>query len=342
MVGGSTFDRTLATMTTAVIEGVGHAVPRRSMSTDEVAARVSASSGFRLDPRVIVGLSGVEERRCAGPDEMPSFLASAACRRALADAGRRAEEVDLVINASISQDSSEPATAALIQERVGCSGSAAFDVKNGCNGFLSALELARVLIEAGAHRLALVVAAEVLTPVTAWSLQDSRELATWFATYTFGDAGAACVVGGRGGGTRRIGPGVFESDGRHWRLCTTTREDDRFVVTTHSIELERMASERVPKLVDQVLEREGWPGDTVDLCVPHQASVPGLARTSEMLSIPLDRCVVTTTRFGNTAAASMPLALSVAKATGRLHRGARVLLVGAASGFSAGVTPVVW
>src|SRR4051794_36571634 len=126
----------------ARIEGVGHVVPDRAVSTDEIAARITSASGFRIDPRIIVRLCGVESRRCAAPGDTPSSLGAEACRRALADAGRIPEEVDLVISGSITQDMSEPSVAALVQSRVGCSDGAAFDVRNGCNAFLSALDLA--------------------------------------------------------------------------------------------------------------------------------------------------------------------------------------------------------
>ena len=106
-------------MRTAIIEGIGHAVPERSLSTDEVAARVSAASGFRLDPQVILRLSGVESRRCVDPGETPSSLGATACRRALADADRSARDVDLVICGSITQDMAEPSVAALVQDRMG-------------------------------------------------------------------------------------------------------------------------------------------------------------------------------------------------------------------------------
>jgi 3-oxoacyl-[acyl-carrier-protein] synthase-3 len=326
----------------AVIEGVGHAVPETSLSTHEVAARVSAASGFRLDPHVIVRLSGVERRRCAEPGQTPSALGAMACRRALADANRSVGDIDLVVSGSITQDMAEPSVAALIQDRVGCAEGAAFDVKNGCNGFLSALDLARSLIEAGAHRLALVVAAEVLTPQTEWSLEDTRQLATRFASFTVGDAAGALVVGPGDGRWRGVGAGVFVSDGRHWRLCASTAEDSRMTLTTDSVALERVVIERVPPLVHEVLAAQGWTGHDIDVCVPHQASVPALERTSRLLDIPFDRCVVTAREYGNTAAASIPLALSIAKRRGRLRAGSRVVLIGGASGFSGGVMPVVW
>jgi 3-oxoacyl-[acyl-carrier-protein] synthase-3 len=113
-------------------------------------------------------------------------------------------------------------------------------------------------------------------------------------------------------------------------------------LTTDSVALERVAHTLVPPLVLEVLAREGWSGESIDLCVPHQASVPAIERTSRFLGIPLDRCVVTARQFGNTAAASIPLALSVAKQEGRLLPGSRVVLIGAASGFSGAVIPVAW
>jgi 3-oxoacyl-[acyl-carrier-protein] synthase-3 len=325
-----------------VVEGVGHALPDRVVTTAEVAARVSAASGLRLDPRVIVRLSGVESRRFAGRGETPSSLAAAAAEHALVRAGRTVRDIDLIVNASASQDMAEPSTAAFVQERLGCADIAAFDVKNACNGFLTALELTRVLIESGAHRRALVVAAEVVSHNITWSLEDSRELALRFANYTAGDAGGACIIGASDDPDRGLRPGHFISDGRLWRLCAATVEGSRIQLATSSAELERIALDRVPPIVLRVLAQESWTAEAVDLFVPHQASVPAIERACQVVGVPFDRCMVTATELGNTAAASMPLALSLAQEQGRLPHGSKVLLVGSASGFSGGVMPIIW
>jgi acyl-CoA:acyl-CoA alkyltransferase len=306
------------------------------------------SAGWRIPKGIIAMAAGVMERRYAPDGTSSSDLAVQAGERALAAACLQPAAVDLLIFASASHDVAEPATANVVQAALGCEHAAVMDVKNACNSFLNGLDVAQAFIETGRAERVLVTAGERLSPTIKWSIEDNADLAVRLAALTLGDAGAACVVEATPDTERGLLPGVFESDGRHWELSTVLgggsrygADPERMFFECRSTELQRLAVERVPGVVTRALLKLDWDPDDVALVVPHQVSRAVIQRVASLLGFPVERCMVTLDRFGNTAAASIPLALDVALEEGRAGPGDKVLLVGGAAGFSAAVIPLV-
>ncbi|SCL15029.1 3-oxoacyl-[acyl-carrier-protein] synthase-3 [Micromonospora nigra] len=331
----------------AVVTGIGHYLPDQVMTTRDVVNRVNERSGRTVvSPRVIHMFSGVEERRYAPPGTTSSELAARAGQAAMAAAGVDPTDIDLLLFAAVTQDVIEPATANIVQERLGCWNAAVFDVKNACNSFVNALDVAAAKIKLGQCRRVLVTTGEVASIHVAWQIRETDEIGLKLPALTVGDAGGAFVV--EAGPAPGVLPGVFRSDGREWRRSVILsggtlkpHDGDHFTMDCDGSRLHELGVERVPAVVGEVLEGAGWTTDDVKLVVPHQTSV----QTIEMLRVKLgfapEQVMVTVDRLGNTGAASIPVALSLAVTEGRAGPGDKILLVGGAAGFGVSVIPLV-
>lgn len=329
----------------------GH-VPERVVTSDEVHDRVLAAGGLRLPRGLVEQVTGIVERRQVSPGTLPSDLAAAAARDALAQAGVDAADVDLLVHAANARDLGEPATANMVQELLGARRAAVFDIANGCNAFLTALSAARAMLCADHYETALIVAGEVTSASIDYGIASSRDLKTKFAGLTLGDGGAAMVL-------RRVRPGtghptlgsiVLESAGEHWRISGVRgggileygdldNPTNRYFYCDSS-ELQRVSEELFPGVLERGLTCMGWSRDAVDHVVPHQVSLAVVHALRELLGNERATYHHTLTRFGNTGAASMGIALASAQDT--ISTGERVLLAGVASGWSGGVGCLTW
>ena len=325
-------------------------LPERVVSSDELADRFVDKDGERVfSGRILRRLTGVSERRYAAPGTCSSDLAAAAGAKALAGAGLAPEAIDLVIFAAASHDLAEPATANRVQHLLGCTNARVMDVKNACNSFLDGLDVARSMIIAGSVERVLLVNGEVISPFVALAVEPPRTPAELVAGLTLGDAGAAAVVAPWSpAALASVGPGAFRTLGQHWdasrilgggSMAGRDGGEDYFV--SDSGRLFGLAAEHVPLVIAAALAERGWTIDDLDLVVPHQASAAITRRICEETGVPLDRCVLVGAELGNMAAASIPVALCIALAAGRVTPGAKLLLVGGAAGFSAAALPLV-
>jgi acyl-CoA:acyl-CoA alkyltransferase len=310
---------------------------------------VNAGSAPFTIPRGLIQLvSGVEARHYADQPVSSADAAGFAGRDALESAGVEPDDVDMLIFAAASSAVLEPATANLVQEAVGCTNARVVDVKNACNSFVDALDIAVTYLDAGRCRRVLVTSGEVNSPSISWTIRDRKDLARRLAGLTLGDAGGAFVLEPSADGAG-LGAGRFFSDGRYWRLSTVMsggtllRHDfSHVLLDCDSVALNEVGLRYIPGVVSEALEAIGWSPEDLALVVPHQVSEPVIDRLCKLTGIEAARCTKTLRQFGNTAAASIPLGLSLAAEEGRLDRGDRVLLVGASAGFSVGVLPLVW
>ncbi|MDQ1456601.1 MAG: hypothetical protein QOH28_2221 [Actinomycetota bacterium] len=333
----------------ALITGTGRYAPDDVWTSDMVEARVDERSGGWHIPKGMIRLvSGVVERRYASEGMCSSDLAARAAQRAMATAGIEPRDVDLLIFASASHDVAEPATANMVQIALGCDRAAVMDVKNACNSFLNGLDVAQAFIETGRAPRVVVASGECLSPTIKWDIDGSDDLPIRLAALTLGDAGAACVLEASAAPERGVLRGAFESDGSHWELSTVLgggsrygAAPERMFFECRSTKLQQLAVTRLPALVTDVLMKLDWALEDVALVVPHQVSRSVIERIASLMGYPLDRCMVTLDRFGNTAAASIPFALDLAIEEGRAAVGDKVLLVGGAAGFSAAVVPLI-
>jgi 3-oxoacyl-[acyl-carrier-protein] synthase-3 len=293
----------------AAIASIGCALPERVVTTADVSRKIYQTTGFELTNGLVERLTGVRARRYRADDQQSSDLAAGAATQALDRAGVSRNDIDLLIFASCTQDITEPATANILQEKLGCFHAQVLDVKNACNSFLNGLDVADSHVRVGKSRRALVATGETLSMGIDWAIRSLDDLKSRLASLTLGDAGAAAVVEavpeeeGRGVLTTR-----FRSYGEKWRLATVL----------------------------------GWKPSDVDVACGHQVTEELVRGIGERCGVPAERNAVTVTDCGNTAAASIPLTLARAYDQGKVKRGTKVLLVGGAAGFSVGVIPLIW
>lgn len=323
-------------MIRSVVAGVGAYLPERILTNDELSRQVDTSDAW------IKERTGISERRIAATGEMTSDLALKASEAALADAGLKAGDLDLIVLATTTPDETFPATATVVQRRLGMERGAAFDVQAVCSGFVYALAVADNFIKAGQARHVLVIGAETMSRLLDWEDRGTCVL--------FGDGAGALVlsaVEGKGDARDRgvLSTHLF-SDGRHHDLLYVDGGPSSTRTTGHlrmqGKEVFRHAVTNISEAVHAALEAGGLKPSDIDWFVPHQANQRILDGTARKVGIPIERVVVTVERHGNTSAASVPLALAEAVQDGRIRQGQLVLLEAMGGGFTWGSALIRW
>lgn len=337
----------MARESASFIAGIGSCLPDRVVTSREIEERVGFREKLRLPRGTLKKLTGIRERRYVDPGVGPSDLAAQAGREALEEARLSPKDVEVLIFAACSHDLAEPATANIVQEKLGAVNAEVFDVKNACNSFLNALNVLDAFIAAGRYRVSLVVSGEVNSCYVDWEVSRREDLDRKLAGLTLGDGAGAAVVLPVNGDGRRIIRKEFLSKGTEWRLAVveaggSLHPEERPYFYSESEKLQRLALKECPPLWRRAITESGWTFEDVDLVIPHQVSVDILRKVAELVEIPFEKWVITVDRYGNTAAASIPIALCEARRQGRLRPGSKVLLAGGASGFSAGAITLVW
>lgn len=322
------------------ILGTGRALPVKRVASADIDARLGQPSG------TLFGACGVAHRYVCD-SESQIDLALSAAQAALRDAGVAPEAVDLVLSGSAVPYQPIPAMAPLVMRELGIADGAAmaFDVNSTCLSFVTALDMAARMIATGQARCAVVVASEVASRALPWEAQPE-------VAGLFGDGAAAAVIGPRDGPHEGAG-GIVASRLRSfpsaYEACSIGAGGTRFdfhaepdAFAAHAVfamdgkELFRLATRHFAGFVDDLLAEAGWRLDEVDLLVPHQASPGGLAHMLRQLRIAPERCVNIVEDHGNQIAASIPFALDVARRSGRIAPGNRVLMLGTSAGVSFG------
>jgi 3-oxoacyl-[acyl-carrier-protein] synthase III len=313
------------------IIGTGSALPARAVTNDEL-ARDLASRGIETSDEWIVARTGIRQRYIAEPGLTTSALGTRAARAALADANVDARSIDLLIVATSTADQIFPSTACFIQAALGAAGGAAFDLQAVCSGFVYGVAVADAMMRGGHYRRALVVGAEVFSRILDWNDRTTCVL--------FGDGAGAVVL------EASDAPGILaarlHADGSQAAiLCTGGRVENGKVTGDPFL---RMDGQAVFKLAVNVLadsarqtlaDADLGPA-AIDWLIPHQANVRILNATAKRLGVGEDRLIVTVDYHGNTSAASVPLALDVARRDGRIRKGQTVMLQGVGGGFTWG------
>jgi 3-oxoacyl-[acyl-carrier-protein] synthase-3 len=306
------------------------------------------ASGFKNVGKVVEGLTGIKSRRYDSPDRFPSDLAADASIKALKNAGIDAKDLDVIIFFGISRDFDEPATANVLQEKIGARNSYAFDIANACNGFVSAVDMLDSLIASGRCETGLVATGELISPYIDWAPKSKEDFKKTIFSYTICDAGGAAVLTRvNRGEDRGICARWFLNDGNHWRLAIAGAMEEakpygKFF-KSKGLELEQASIERMPEGIKEVLGLLRWTVEDVDLVIPHQIPISIQRNLYEKaLNLPEDKLFWTFPKYGNNATASMPVAVCEAMEQGRLKQGDKVLLLGAAAGFSGGIVGLVF
>jgi 3-oxoacyl-[acyl-carrier-protein] synthase III len=305
------------------VAGLGVAVPDTVVANGPIAAR------FGIDENWIVTRTGIEERRIAAPEQRLSELAALAGERALAAAGIAAADLDLLLVATTSNDDLMPGASPRVAAELGVQ-VAAIDLNSACAGFVAGLSLACGQIESGRAANALLVGADMMSRIT-----DPEDRGT---AAVFADGAGAVVLQGSEPG--RIGPIVLGSDGEQAELILTPRATGLTVMQGH--ETFRHAVDRISEATLAAAAAADVALADVDLFVYHQANARILRSVAERLNLPSERVVDSIHHFGNTSAASIPLALEDARLAGDLRHGQTVLLAAFGAGLTWGATVIEW
>ena len=319
------------------IAGVGHYVPTGVLTNADLERMLDTSDEW------ITTRTGMKERHVAAPDEPTSEIALRAARNALASAGRQPADIDCVIVATVTPDYAFPATACIVGAKLGITGKPAFDIEIACSGFIYGLTVAASLIRTGVFRRVLLVGAEELTRLvnykdrsTAILFGDGAGAAVLEASET--DCFLASELGADGSNPENLyqpisgtaGPPLTPDDvlNRRNTIVMNGREVFRFAVT------------KMIEATNVALGHAGIGAQDVTWLIPHQANRRIIDAAARQLEMPTERVVVNIDRYGNTSAASIPIALSEAAASGKLKDGDIILFVGFGAGLSWGA--VVW
>jgi 3-oxoacyl-[acyl-carrier-protein] synthase-3 len=331
-------------MTRSRITGLGFHVPARVVTNAELEKLMDTSDAW------IVERTGIRERRFADPGVGATDLAVEASRQALADAGRSPADVDFIVFASITRDYAFPGCGPLLQERLGLPAVGALDVHNACSGFLYGLSVADAFVRLGQYRCVLVVGAELLS--TGLDLSTAgRDMAV-----LFGDGAGAAVVEPSQDEGRGLLASVLHSEGRFarelWceapssllpgRITPEMLAEGRHYPQMNGRQVFKHATTRFPEVILEVLERAGHTLDEVKLIVPHQANRRIGDAVAERLGVPEGKVFQNIQRYGNTTAASIPIALREARDQGRFGPGDLVVLAAFGSGFAWAATAMRW
>ena len=323
-------------MIRSVVRGYRAVLPKRVMSNRELESLVDTSDEW------IVQRTGIRQRYIAGEGETTASLGAAAARAALDNAGLTPDDIDLVLVATSTPDNTFPATAVDIQNRLGMTHGYAFDMQAVCTGFVYAMATADAHLRAGLAKRALVIGAETFSRILDWEDRTTCVL--------FGDgAGALVLEASEGEGTnadRGILTAHLRSDGSHKEKLYVDGGPSSTGTVGHlrmeGREVFKHAVGMITDVIEAAFASTGTTADDLDWLVPHQANRRIIDGSAKKLAIPLEKVVVTVDQHGNTSAASIPLALSVALADGRIKKGDLVMLEAMGGGFTWGAMLVRW
>jgi 3-oxoacyl-[acyl-carrier-protein] synthase-3 len=310
------------------IVGTGSYLPPRIMTNAEFAARLDTSDEW------IRERTGIVQRHIAAESQTSSDLALEASRAALAAAGMKSADVDLIIVATSTPDFVFPSTACLLQAKLGIANCPAFDLQAVCSGFVYALATADNFIRAGIHKSALVVGAEVFSRILDWNDRGTCVL--------FGDGAGAVVLAA--GAQPGLHASVLHADGTYADILSVPGNvcGGRIVgspyVQMQGGQVFKFAVKVLDEVARETVAAAGMRLEDIDWLIPHQANVRILEATAKRLGLPREKLVVTVDHHGNTSAASVPLALDEYVRAGEIRPGHRVLMQGVGGGFTWGAT----
>ncbi len=326
-------------MIRAKILGTGSAVPDTVLTNCDLERRVDTSDEW------ITSRTGIKERHIAADGEFTSTFATRAAIRALEMAGVTAEEIDLIIVATVTPDFPFPATACLVQNNLKASRAAAFDVSAACSGFLYGISITEKMIATGSIRKGLVIGAEVLSRIVDWSDRNTCCL--------FGDGAGAVVIGSGDDGAGILSTHIH-SDGSYWELlhqpaCGNRSPASQRVVDERLAHIRmqgndvfKLAVRAMDDVAHEALNANGLTLADLDLLIPHQANRRIIDAIGKRLGLPEEKVFVNVHKYGNTSAASIPIALDEANRTGALQPGNLVLFDAFGGGLTWGAVLVRW
>ena len=324
---------------TVSIIGTGSYLPERVLTNAELAKTVDTSDEW------IVSRTGIRERRIAAKDEHTSDMAAKAAQNALQDAGITAEEIDLILVATVTPDMFFPSTACFVQAKIGATNAACFDVSAACAGFLYALEIAQQFITSRTYDTILVIGAEKLSCILDWTDRNTCVL--------FGDGAGAAILRHRGGSHGVIAT-QMGSDGSYADILYIPGGASRFPITSENMdqrlnaikmngkETYKQAVNSMMKAANQALEKASLTSADLACIIPHQANIRIIEAIADRMQVPIERFMVNLDRYGNTSAAAVAIALDDANRSGRMKEGDYILLVVFGGGLTWASSVIQW
>jgi 3-oxoacyl-[acyl-carrier-protein] synthase-3 len=331
--------RQLQPKRTVSIIGTGSYVPERVLTNAELEKMVETSDEW------ITTRTGIKERRIAAEGEHTSDLAAKAAQAALENAGISAEEVDLILVATVTPDMFFPSTACFVQSKIGAKRAACFDVSAACSGFLYALEIAQQFISNQTYETVLVIGADKLSCIVDWKDRNTCVL--------FGDGAGAAVLRHRGGGHGVIATSMgsngdladilyIPGGGCRYPITAENAGQSLNTIKMNGKETYKQAVTAMLTAANTALEQAGLKADDLACIIPHQANLRIIEAIADRMKVPLDRFMVNLDRFGNTSAAAVAIALDEAHRTGRMQVGDYVLLVVFGGGLTWASSVIQW
>ncbi|MDQ0059624.1 beta-ketoacyl-ACP synthase III [Paenibacillus harenae] len=321
------------------IIGTGKYVPERILTNQELEQMVETNDEW------IVTRTGIRERRLASAEEATSDLALHASKKAIAAAGLTAEDIDLIIVATITPDMFFPSTACLLQDKLGAKKAAAFDLSAACSGFIYGLATASNMIATGMYKHVLVVGAETLSRITDYTDRNTCIL--------FGDGAGAVVLGQveEGRGFRSFELGADGSGGDLLKVCgggsRVPASEASLSAKQHFIHMAgndvfKFAVRIMGSAAEDALQKAGMTKEDINLLVPHQANIRIINSALTRLDLSEEKAMINLHKYGNMSAASIPVALAEAVEEGRVQQGDCLVLVGFGGGLTWGASVLVW
>jgi 3-oxoacyl-[acyl-carrier-protein] synthase III len=330
---------TADTLRSVRLTGWGRYAPSQVLSNADLERMVDTTDEW------IVSRTGIRERRVAAAHESTASMAAVAGLRAIHTAGLRPDDIDVIILGTLTPDYWMPSTAALVKEAIGNTRASAFDVMAACSGFVYGYATASAYIQAGLAKHVLVIGAELLTRFLDFSDRGTCIL--------FGDGAGAVVLSATDEPTSPVGIELTtEPQGAYmiWLPAggsvappsTETISKGQHKIRMEGRETYRFATRTLASTALAAVGKAGWTQDDVDLIVPHQANVRIIEAVAKGLDLPMDKIYVNLDRYGNTSAASVPIALAEAVNEGRVQVGDRIVFVAFGAGFTSGAVAMEW
>lgn len=324
----------------AKITAMGVGVPPGLLTNQDLEKMVETSNDW------IVERTGILTRHIVDKGVTTSDLAAEAAQQIIDKTGIDPTTIDLIIVATITPDMMLPATACLVQDRIGAKGAWGFDMSIACSGFLYATQVAAQFIKTGAHKRAIVIGLDVMS-----SIIDYEDRQTCII---FGDGGGAALIEPTEEGEEGIIDFLHEVDGSGGEFLCIPAGGSKHPTSKETLDSKmhfvhqdgkvvfKFATRKMPELCVRLLERHGYTGDDIDLFIPHQANLRIISAAVDRLKVPMDKVIVNIAEYGNTTAGTLPLAIDTALKEGKLKKGDLVLFGSVGAGFSAGAMLMRW
>jgi 3-oxoacyl-[acyl-carrier-protein] synthase III len=324
----------------AKISALGAYVPPRLLTNQDLEKMVETSDEW------IYSRVGIRERHIVEKGMATSDMAVEAARRCLADRGIAPTDIEAIIVATVTPDMLFPATACLVQDKLGAKGAWGFDLSAACSGFVYALQVGAKLVESGAHSKVLVIGADTMSSIIDYTDRTTCVL--------FGDGAGAVLIEPAGEGEIGMIDFIHEIDGSGGHALNMPGGGSLHPATVDTVEhrmhyvhqdgqsVYKFAVRKMVEASEKVLEHSGVTIDEIACFIPHQANKRIITSSAERLGLPLDRVVINIGRYGNTTAGTIPLAMDTARQENRLHKGDLVLLASVGAGFTVGASLLRW